>query len=165
VGAFDEAFISRIHVQIYYEALDDEAREKIWNYNFEKLDSINEETGHEVRWSYKAREFVREDSKLKKLEWNGREIRNGKPNPQVIWVKLTRTAFQTAVALATHDAKSQQGDAKPTVTESHMLMIVKMSAKFQEYMRRTRQNTPAEIATLDGMRYDKPLESRNYRNT
>lgn len=37
VGRFDEAFMTRIHVAIGYERLNDAARERIWDNLFDKL--------------------------------------------------------------------------------------------------------------------------------
>jgi len=48
--------------------------------------------------------FLRNDETLKKLELNGREIRN---------------ALQTAVALATHDADSNSSDGPAKFVEVH----------------------------------------------
>jgi len=38
VGIFDEAFISRIHIQIYYADFQDADRVKVWDTFFEKLE-------------------------------------------------------------------------------------------------------------------------------
>ncbi|KAL4767545.1 P-loop containing nucleoside triphosphate hydrolase protein [Aspergillus nidulans var. acristatus] len=77
VGSFDEAFMSRIHVQIGYDPLDDESRQQIWENHFKKLT---------------PKEYIRKSKELQSLKWNGREIRN---------------AFQTAVALACYQAKQE----------------------------------------------------------
>lgn len=77
VGHFDEAFMSRIHVSIGYERLDDKAREQIWDNLFAKLKEDKRNGGPEVRYEYEAKQYVKKDGDVKKLEWNGREIRNG----------------------------------------------------------------------------------------
>ena len=73
VGVFDEAFISRIHVPLYFKHLTDGDRVKIWSNNFLRL---QKETGMEVHDT--AKSFISTDKKLLDLKWNGREIRNGR---------------------------------------------------------------------------------------
>lgn len=77
VGSFDEAFMSRIHVQIGYDPLDDESRKKIWDAYFKKLSKNHENGGQLIHCNYDAKEYVRREEDLKVLKWNGREIRNG----------------------------------------------------------------------------------------
>lgn len=74
VGHFDDAFISRIHVVIKYDPLSEDNRRQIWTQFFDKLTDERQDfiiTG-------RAKQYVLEDDIIKKLEWNGREIRNGK---------------------------------------------------------------------------------------
>ena len=78
VGSFDEAFMSRIHIQIGYEPLDDESRKQIWMNSFKKLVAHHKQGGREIQYSFTAKEFVMTSTNLKELKWNGREIRNGK---------------------------------------------------------------------------------------
>lgn len=77
VGSFDEAFMSRIHIQIGYDPLDDDSRKQIWMNNFKKLGE-HERNGRRIEYAYSAKEFVMHSTALKSLEWNGHEIRNGK---------------------------------------------------------------------------------------
>lgn len=77
IGSFDEAFMSRIHLQIGYEPLDDPARVLIWNNSFKKLLSNHKQGGREINYSITAKEYVKNSKTLQKLKWNGREIRNG----------------------------------------------------------------------------------------
>jgi hypothetical protein len=76
-GTFDDAFISRIHVKIQYEALDRSTRRQIWENGWDKLALYGEKEGRKIHWSYEAKEYVRKNEDLENLEWNGREIRNG----------------------------------------------------------------------------------------
>jgi ATP-dependent Clp protease ATP-binding subunit ClpA len=78
VGHFDEAFMSRIHVSIGYNPLDDKAREQIWNALFKKLKEDHKNGGPEIDYEYDAKQYVQKSEDVKKLNWNGREIRNGK---------------------------------------------------------------------------------------
>jgi SpoVK/Ycf46/Vps4 family AAA+-type ATPase len=74
VGTFDEAFISRIHVPIYYSEFQDEERTKIWDRYFEKLEQDRE---GKMRILQPTKDYV-QSQELRALKWNGREIRNGK---------------------------------------------------------------------------------------
>lgn len=80
VGAFDDAFISRIHVKLYYQDFDDSQRRQIWQ-TF--IDKLNKERGPasksavKFRVSIDAKEYIN-SKEMKELKWNGREIRNGK---------------------------------------------------------------------------------------
>ena len=78
VGHFDEAFMSRIHVAVGYDALDDQAREQIWESFFRKLKENHRNGGPKIDYDYDAKQYVRKSEEVKNLEWNGREIRNGK---------------------------------------------------------------------------------------
>lgn len=73
VGTFDEAFASRIHVQLYYGDLDAADRNQIYENLIEKLgldrDDVYIENG--------VTDYLREDKALQALGWNGRQIRNG----------------------------------------------------------------------------------------
>ncbi|KAF4961386.1 hypothetical protein FSARC_10202 [Fusarium sarcochroum] len=122
VGHFDEAFMSRIHVSIGYDRLDSSARETIWENLFRKLKEDHKQGGPEIRYEYEAKQYVKKNEEILKLRWNGREIRN---------------AFQTAVALATFDAKTaksngaSEDDCIPEVKEKHLSQVVGMSAAFK----------------------------------
>jgi hypothetical protein len=74
VGIFDEAFISRIHVQIYYPDFSDDERGKVWDTFFQKLEEDRETT---MRISQATKDYI-QSNELLALRWNGREIRNGK---------------------------------------------------------------------------------------
>lgn len=79
VGHFDDAFMSRIHVVIRYDNLSEESRKQIWQQFFNKLDNERED----FKTTQRAKDYVLEDGEISTMEWNGREIRNGKafPNP------------------------------------------------------------------------------------
>jgi SpoVK/Ycf46/Vps4 family AAA+-type ATPase len=74
VGHFDDAFISRIHVQIFYPDFTDDERQQVWKTFIKKLD---DERGHYLRLTIDAKEYI-EGKAIKAVKWNGREIRNGK---------------------------------------------------------------------------------------
>lgn len=48
VGRFDEAFMTRIHVAVGYERLNDAAREQIWDNMFDKLDEDFKRGGPQI---------------------------------------------------------------------------------------------------------------------
>jgi SpoVK/Ycf46/Vps4 family AAA+-type ATPase len=75
VGTFDEAFISRIHVQIYYPEFGNQDRENVWDTFFQKLEEDRETT---MRIPQSTKDYT-QSQELQTLEWNGREIRNGEP--------------------------------------------------------------------------------------
>ncbi|KAI0903084.1 hypothetical protein F4823DRAFT_629696 [Ustulina deusta] len=147
VGHFDEAFKSRIHVAIGYEPLDDGAREKIWDNLFRKLKEDHKNGGPEILYEYDAKQYVKKDPEVKKLKWNGREIRN---------------AFQTAVALAVFDSKiaREKGvsdeDSIPEIKEKHLTQVVNMSTAFREYITATHEGVEdADRAYKLGIRHDR----------
>ncbi|CAP65847.1 uncharacterized protein PODANS_5_10600 [Podospora anserina S mat+] len=73
VGHFDDAFISRIHIIKYYQ-LSEDNRRQIWTQFVDKL--TNER--HDFISTGRAKRYILEDEIVKRLEWNGRENRNGK---------------------------------------------------------------------------------------
>lgn len=75
VGVVDEAFSSRIHLQLGFEELDDDARNKIWAMNFERL----ERSEVKLEYSWRVQRYLEESEDVKSLQLNGREIRNGRP--------------------------------------------------------------------------------------
>lgn len=67
-------------MQIGYDPLEDSSREKIWENHFRKLEENHKNGGQQIMCTYLAKEFVQMSPELKKLKWNGREIRNGEQN-------------------------------------------------------------------------------------
>lgn len=74
VGAFDDAFISRIHVKLFYPPLKKEERKRILG-NF--INKLLDERGDEMTITDRAEAYMDGDTFLEK-EFNGREIRNSK---------------------------------------------------------------------------------------
>ncbi|KAJ0282559.1 hypothetical protein COL940_005112 [Colletotrichum noveboracense] len=72
-GSFDDAFISRIHIQLYYPDFSDDERQKVWK-TF--IDKLAREKGETMRLTMDAKEYI-ESTRKQGLKWNGREIRNG----------------------------------------------------------------------------------------
>jgi hypothetical protein len=73
IGAFDDAFISRVHVQLYYPDFTDNERRLVWQ-TF--IDKLSKERGDYMRLDVNAKAYIR-GAEISALKWNGREIRNG----------------------------------------------------------------------------------------
>lgn len=73
VGSFDDAFISRIHVQLFYPDFTDDERQRVWMTFVHKLAKERQDY---MRVSMDAKEYIR-GTEIKAVKWNGREIRNG----------------------------------------------------------------------------------------
>ncbi|KAK2051880.1 ATPase [Colletotrichum caudatum] len=114
VGSFDDAFISRIHVQLYYPDFTDDERQRVWK-TF--IDKLARERGDTMRMTIDAKEYIASTRKHG-IKWNGREIRN---------------AFQTAVALAEYD-NEKDGEGRTMVTDNHLRAVVELSKDFKGYL-------------------------------
>ena len=88
VGAFDDAFISRIHVSLYYPDLSEDDRRQIWRNFFKKL---IKDRGDIMRIPIDTKDYT-EGKEVRALKWNGREIRNGEANSSTTQVKGRCTA-------------------------------------------------------------------------
>lgn len=161
VGQFDEAFMSRIHLSLGYDKLNDHARSQIWDNLFNKLQEDHEHNGGpEIRYDYYAKEYVAKNAEVTALQWNGREIRNGKLKTSVLAVinLLILSAFQTAVALAVYDAKHRNKGPVPKVMESHLKQVVSMSSAFRKYITATHDDKDHSTrAYIHGNRDDRAI--------
>ena len=72
VGTFDDAFISCVHVQMYYPDFTDAQRQEVWMTFVQRL---AHERGDYMRLTIDAKEYLRSHG-VKAMKWNGREIRN-----------------------------------------------------------------------------------------
>ncbi|KUI62527.1 ATPase family AAA domain-containing protein 3 [Cytospora mali] len=118
VGHFDDALISRIHVIIRYDNLGEKERNKIWTQFFDKLSDEREN----FRIMGRAKAYVLEDDIMRRMEWNGREIRN---------------VFQTAVALAEYRFSQKEHKTKddhPTLDQKDFEQVCQMTRQFKEYL-------------------------------
>ncbi|KAK7984661.1 P-loop containing nucleoside triphosphate hydrolase [Apiospora saccharicola] len=136
VGSFDDAFISRVHVQLYYPEFTDEQRQMVWQTFIDKLE--RDRAGY-MRISMKAAEYIEQINKSS-LKWNGREIRNGKGISATVLYPvrvLTRfappSAFQTAVSLAEYDSEKDR-EGTILVTDRHLKAVVELSKDFKDYL-------------------------------
>lgn len=97
VGAFDQAFRSRIHMSLFYPRIEEEATVKIWEMNIDRAreiwgDRLSIDEADRKGILKFASKHYRELAESE-TTWNGRQIRN---------------AFQTAIALAEWDAHQGQ---------------------------------------------------------
>lgn len=126
VGSFDDAFRSRIHVQLYYPKLTDKQALKIWKTNISRLQRQNED-----RKNMNVPEVAIDRKKIvsfaknnfESLHWNGRQIRN---------------AFQTAVALAVFESR-KEGGKQPEVTKKHFQKVADVTSDFNDYLKLVHQ--------------------------
>jgi hypothetical protein len=92
IGDFDEAFASRVHINLYYPQLNQESTLEIFKLNLRLIRQRFEKKGRRLRIDeHDILSFAQaywDDNKM--MRWNGRQIRNG---------------CQTALALAEFDAQ------------------------------------------------------------
>jgi hypothetical protein len=151
VGTFDDAFMSRIHIVIAYKQLDQDDRIQIWKQFFDKL-RADKPDFHVLS---RARKYVLTDQEMVELQWNGRQIRNGKhPILQLLldslylaWLLTVSffhiSAFQTAVALAEYRFLQRKKNLKPgdddadlgpELDQEDFESVREMTSQFQEYL-------------------------------
>lgn len=135
VGAFDDALISRVNVTLHYE-FDDSRRRDVWAIFFHKLER---ERGQLIKVPYSTKEYIKHDSELRQLEWNGREIRN---------------AFQMAVTLAEYTNERDSKDGLIMLRDVYFKQVVRMSYNFAQYLRRVHGAEPEKVAANRGDRYE-----------
>lgn len=145
VGHFDEAFKSRIHVSLYYPALNKRSTLKIWKMNLERLSKSKKvfEVETEDIYDY-ARRHYRDLYKKGKTTWNGRQIKN---------------AFQTAIALAEFEANKKEA-GKPVLKLEHFEIVARASEDFDDYLCRVHGGTEADLAMRYQLRDDEPVDAR-----
>lgn len=141
VGAFDDALISRVNVVLHYE-FDELKRQDVWATFFRKLER---ERGQLIKVPYSTREYARHDPELRRLEWNGREIRN---------------AFQMAVALAEYTDERDPDDGLITLRDVHFQQVVRMSFNFARYLRKVHGAETEKVAANRGDRNEYPSRER-----
>lgn len=160
VGAFDEAFKSRVHMQLYYAPLGWKQTKCIWETNMkrlkEKKDRRKEKMIIDERAIFAYAQEHYNETYRHKANWNGRQIRN---------------AFQTATAMAEYDAlvktNNRKDDMKkngqpltdlvptePVLEIDHFKTISKATWQFDDYIRQTKGFTDDHLAYLNEERHD-----------
>ncbi|KAJ9156114.1 AAA family ATPase [Pleurostoma richardsiae] len=146
VGGIDPAFKSRIHLSLHYPRLDLEATLELYRVFIRRTRSEQDRVGL-TQFKIKDKEilrFAKQHFRQAKKEgfstWNGRQIRN---------------AFQTAIALAEHEAaEAGSATAKPVLGKAQFDVVALGSKEFDMYLRRTLQGADDEIAIRDQWRDD-----------
>ena len=139
VGAFDEAFKSRIHLHLYYPVLNKDQSMSIWQMNLDRLRRQRGETmqvDENAILGYAEAHF--EFHKQKNTRWNGRQIHN---------------AFQTAAALAEYEALSNNKETA-NLEVAHFKTVADASHQFDRYIAETIGGSDAERALNDRERSD-----------
>ncbi|KAH6644230.1 hypothetical protein C7974DRAFT_419747 [Boeremia exigua] len=152
VGAFDEAFKSRIHLHLYYPALNQDQTAAIWKMNLDRV--IKRQKGRVTAdepsiLRFAAAHFAQ--NKKTNTRWNGRQIRN---------------AFQTAVAMAQYEALESTGlagswdsdvaleDVRSELKVAHFETVADASSQFDMYIAETIGSTDSKRAYMDRDRAD-----------
>ncbi|GLB14938.1 hypothetical protein AtubIFM61612_004743 [Aspergillus tubingensis] len=137
VGSFDEAFVSRIHLALYYPGLNKGQNHAIWEMNLEKAKSrktsLTIDTGPILEWA----DANWEQNSKSRTRWNGRQIRNG---------------CQTAIALAEFEAEET---SKPVFLQvKHVQQVAAASKEFYDYVSRVLGADMAHRAFVERLRSD-----------
>ena len=142
VGALDPAFKSRIHLSLYYPKLTREVSTKIWKSHIRKAKDYFENRGESYTLHKRviidfSKQHFKGLRKEKAEPWNGRQIRN---------------AFQTAIALAEHEAYMTGG--KPKLTDRQFHTVAHASSEFEKYLRITHGRSESQLAEAAKIRTD-----------
>lgn len=153
VGAFDEAFKSRVSMALYYPPLDSEQTTGIWRTQMrrmrnssieaapgDRLQHIEFDEGEILMYATQLWALQRTVPQLKPV-WNGRQIRN---------------AFQTAIALAEYHRK--EGECIH-VKRWHFEHVAAVSNEFNQYLWNVKhRRDESDLALRNEFRYDKQQE-------
>ena len=149
VGAFDQAFRSRIHMSLFYPRIEEDATIKIWEMNIDRAreiwgDKLSIDEADRKGILKFASKHYRELAESE-TTWNGRQIRN---------------AFQTAIALAEWAAYKSQlkfkspVPLKPRLESEHFEQVAKASKHFDAYLKETQVGSMADLASNNRERRD-----------
>ena len=149
VGAFDEAFKSRIHMSLYFPPLDRASTIEVWRMNLNEAKKRNTHLHADSKRIMKfAKQHYGDPNKRQDGRWNGRQIRN---------------AFQTAIALAVWEAKNSAPEDSNNIDQSpkqvylkrkHFKQVAKASYQFDDYLRRVLKFDDAGLAQNNLLRAD-----------
>lgn len=102
VGSFDDAFVSRIHISLYYHDFTEEDRCKVWTTFFNKLAKDRKDVMHVPVETI----LYTTGPEVANLKWNGREIRNGESSwGNMFWLQSRREESRTADSEVTQHFK------------------------------------------------------------
>ncbi|KAM0457392.1 hypothetical protein ACHAO4_003191 [Trichoderma viride] len=145
IGDFDEAFASRIHVSLYYPALDLKSTRKIFKLNLRLIKERFQEKNRSITINKKEILDYASDywEKNEKMRWNGRQIRN---------------ACQTALAIAEFDAQKDASgdddakDAQVTLSDDHINTVFSAYLEFMRYLKNIYGKDADRVAKDMGIR-------------
>jgi hypothetical protein len=166
-GAIDDAFRSRIHSAINFPNFNHHRADRLWTTFLEKVKKENPN----IKITPGAKRFLRTDKTIKKMEWSGREIRNGEWH--ICLFKLSAgifftmylhcKAFTLALALARHDHESKKDkdddDDEIEVLREHFEDVVIRRDEFIKYIDSIREMKEDERAYEVGDRRDATLDA------
>ncbi|KAJ5335437.1 hypothetical protein N7452_007840 [Penicillium brevicompactum] len=133
----DDAFISRIHIAIEYQKLNEETRRKVWNGFFRKLKA---DRTSKIQIELGAKKWILDTAGETQL--NGRDIRN---------------ALQTAITLAEFERQEDPEDDEfqvTVVTTAHFQKVLEMVNQFRNYVTGIRREDEQKRAQGRGDRND-----------
>ena len=107
------------------------------------METPSTRAGRKVQTSRYAKEYIIEDKAVRRLQWNGREIRN---------------TLQTAILLATYKAhiEGKDRDGVIIVKPEHFKQVVDKNRKFKKNLDSiTKKDEKARAAAL----YDRPPDN------
>ncbi|KAL5114046.1 hypothetical protein ACEQ8H_008060 [Pleosporales sp. CAS-2024a] len=160
VGAFDEAFKSRVHISLFYPNFDKDTTIKVWKTFIKQAKKKLDDEGRTnvTVNSSEIKKFARRHwQDNPKARWNGRQIRN---------------AFHTAVAMAEFQAREKEKDGsynankdvKITIGREQFETIAKTAKEFDDYMTETMGFTYEDRASKTGMRKkEREMEKKRER--
>jgi hypothetical protein len=120
--------------------------------------------GPEIHYEYEAKQYVKKNEEVKKLQWNGPEIRNGTFDPACVCSKLIRKSqlFKQPLLLLFSMPRWLERRVVLTkisfrkVKERHLSQVVSMSAAFKEYITATHEGIEdADLAYKLGIWHDR----------
>ena len=124
IGSFDEAFISRIHISLYFADLNQDSTLQVWDMNLSRI----KRSGRNIYVNHDQIKSFAKSHWKDGHRWNGRQIRN---------------AFATAMALAEYDFSEkcdmcvETGDKPPlkqALLPEHFKAVAQTSAEFDDYL-------------------------------
>jgi len=135
VGSIDDAFRSRLHLQLYYPNWTRKQTKQIFQKNFEQVESLNHDRLANGLQPFDCQNVQKKviawaQKNYDTLSWNGRQIRNG---------------FQSVFALAEFGAKKKDLDnpnpnstaTQPKVTLELFKIVAATSLQFTKYLKET----------------------------
>lgn len=147
IGDFDEAFASRIHMSLYYPALDEVKTLKVFKLNLDLIQERFEKQGRRINFDASSIEDFALQHFRQHLysRWNGRQIRN---------------ACQTALALAEFDA---QGGALDIDGEVDKTAVVQLQLKYFKTVQKAYLDFGKYLGDVRGTQGDRRAVDLNLR--